>query len=115
MEKVISVQVIEDNGGGLHLYCFDKKDNCIAAFSGFENETEAGMMRTEVEAAVNEGVKNWDNGADDPQADYDNMRSCEYVWTIIGGYEPKTGGYFAYPGKMGFAGSKFAGLEDTDD
>jgi hypothetical protein len=94
-------QVLEDNGGGLHLAVFDG-DTCIYYASGYEH-SPAHLQ--EDMAALYSGrhplQDGWESDLPDgytPQQLYDNLTSFEYGWEIIA---DDAG---VYPERMGAAG-----------
>ena len=102
-------QVIEDNGGGLHLAVFDD-DVCIYYASGYEH-SPAHLQ--EDMAALYSGrhplQDGWESDLPDgytPQQLYDNLTSFEYGWEIIA---DDAG---VYPERMGAAGRIVFGLDD---
>ena len=95
-------QVLEDNGGGLHLAVFDSDDKCIWYASGYEHNSSG--LREDI-AALRDGAHPVDDGWESdlpegytPQQLYDDLTSCEYGWKIIAD-ESAT-----YPERMGAAG-----------
>lgn len=65
--------VIEDNGGGLHLYVLADRPQggagCVYAHSGFEHTP--GALRECLRAlADGDTAQDWDGGAEDPQAEW---------------------------------------------
>jgi len=102
-------QVIEDNGGGLHLAVFDG-DTCIWYASGYEYNPDG--LREDI-AALRDGahpVKDgWMSNIPDgytPRQMYDELTSYEYGWEIIA---DETN---VYPYRMGKAGRMVFGLDD---
>jgi hypothetical protein len=105
-------QVIEDNGGGLHLAVFDSDgDECIYYASGLERLPVADVQ--EILQALRDGAHpvddDWESDLPDgyaPQQLYDELTSYEYGWEIIAD-ESTT-----YPDRMGAAGRTAFGLDD---
>src|SRR5690606_2196145 len=81
--RALAWQVIEDNGGGLHLAVLED-DRCIYYGHGYEHN-EAGL-RADVQA-LREGQHpirdGWEGSADDPQAAYDGLIRYAHAWTIV--------------------------------
>ena len=110
MAKTLSYQVLEDNGGGLHLAIFDGDDECIWYASGYEHHPDNLL---EDIAALRDGghplQDGWESDLPDgytPQQLYDELTSYEYGWEIIAD-ESAT-----YPDRMGAAGRTVFGLDD---
>jgi len=110
MTKKLSYQVIEDNGGGLHLVVFDDSGTCI--YYGTSYEYNPDSLREDI-AALRDGghpVKDkWETNLPDgytPQQLYDELMSYEYGWEIIA---DDTG---VYPERMGAAGRMVFGFDD---
>ena len=110
--EIASIQVLEDNGGGLHMACFNAAGDVTNFFSGLER-LPAGTMEREVVAAMTGGVDGWDNGADDAQAAYDNLTSHRHGWTLVA--EHNGGALENHPENMGYAAAKWAGLKTGDE
>lgn len=109
MVKKLSYQVIEDNGGGLHLAVFSG-DECIWYASGYEHIPDS--LREDI-AALSDGghplQDGWESDLPDgytPQQLYDDLTSYEYGWQIIA---DDAG---IYPERMGAAGRMVFGLDD---
>ena len=107
MTKKLSYQVIEDNGGGLHLAVFDSDGECIWYASGYEYNP--ADLREDI-AAIKEGshpiADEWEFDLPDgytPQQLYDKLTSYEYGWQIIA---DDAG---IYPERMGAAGQRAFG------
>lgn len=105
----LSYQVLEDNGGGLHLAIFDNNE-CIWFASGYEFIPD--NLREDV-AALQDGANpvqdGWEFYLPDgytAQQLYDEFTSCEYGWQIIA---DETN---IYPYRMGIAGRIAFGLEN---
>ena len=106
----LSYQVLEDNGGGLHLAVFSG-DECICYASGLEHLPVADVQ--EMIQALQDGTDpvqdGWESDLPDdytPQRLYDELTSYEYGWEIIAD-ELDT-----YPWRMGAAGKRTFGLDD---
>lgn len=99
-------EVIEDNGGGLHLVVFGADDKVEYLHSGYEYGT-SGRLINDLEALKNDDnpVEDWDGNEENPQAVYDNMTSFEYGWEIVADNEG------IYPEKMGCAASIEFGIQ----
>jgi hypothetical protein len=103
-------QVIEDNGGGLHLAVFGADDECIWYASGYEYIPD--NLREDI-AALQDGADplqdGWESDLPDgytPQKLYDELTSHEYGWAIIADETS------IYPHRMGVAGRMAFGLDD---
>jgi len=109
MAKTLSYQVLEDNGGGLHLAVFNG-DECIYYASGYEYIP--GNLREDITALQNGAdplQDGWESDLPDgytPQQMYDNLTSYEYGWEIIADE------FDTYPWRMGAAGRMAFGLDD---
>ncbi len=110
MAKKLSYQVIEDNGGGLHLAVFDG-DECIYYASGLEHLPVADVQ--EMLQALRDGAHPVDDGWESdlpdgytPQWLYDALTSYKYGWAIIADETS------IYPHRMGVAGRMAFGLAD---
>ena len=88
-------QVIEDDGGGLHLAVFDG-DKAIYFSSGQEIH---GTLQDDL-AALRGGddTSSWEQQTDDPQAAYDELTSYESGWLVIADQDG------VYLDRMGAAG-----------
>jgi len=113
MAKKLSYQVIEDNGGGVHLAVFNG-DTCIWCASGYEFTPD--NLREDI-AALQDGTDpvqdDWESNLPDgytPQRLYDELTSykygCEHGWEIIADETS------IYPHRMGVAGRMVFGLDD---
>lgn len=108
-KKRLSYQVLEDNGGGLHLAVFDG-DKCIYYASGYEHSPDS--LQEDIEALRNGGhplQDVWESNLPDgytPQQLYDELTSYEYGWQIIA---DDAG---VYPERMGAAGRIVFGLDN---
>jgi hypothetical protein len=106
----LSYQVLEDNGGGLHLAVFSG-DKCIYYASGLEHLPVADVQ--EMIQALQDGTDpvqdGWESDLPDdytPQRLYDELTSYEYGWEIIADE------FDTYPWRMGAAGKRTFGLDD---
>ena len=109
-KKRLTYQVLEDNGGGLHLAVFSSDDECIWWGSGYEHSPD---RLPEDIAALQDGADpvqdGWEPDLPDgctPQQLYDELTSYEYGWEIIAD-ELDT-----YPWRMGAAGKRTFRLDD---
>ena len=107
----LSYQVLEDNGGGLHLAVFGTDDECIYYASGLEHLPGTDVQK--MLQALRDGAHPVDDGWESDLPDgytaqrlYDELTSYEYGWEIIAD-ETNT-----YPYRMGIAGRKAFGLDD---
>ncbi len=99
-------EVIEDNGGGLHLVIFATNGEVEYLHSGYEYGT-SGRLINDLKA-LNKGdnpVIDWEGNEEDPQAVYDNITSFEYGWEVV------ADNYGIYPRKMGCAACIEFGIE----
>lgn len=109
MTKRLSYQVIEDNGGGLHLAVFNG-DECIYCAGGYEYIPN--NLREDITALQNGAdplQDNWEFYLPDgytPQKLYDELTGYGCGWEIIA---DDAG---VYPGCMGVAGRAAFGLDD---
>lgn len=100
-------QVIEDNGGGLHLAVFEG-DQVIYYASGYEYNP--GILRADL-SSLRQGFHpirdGWEmpTNVKDPQAAYDKLISYEYGWAVIADQDG------VYPERMGAAGRAALGEE----
>ena len=105
---MLSYQVLEDNGGGLHLAVFDD-DSCIWFASGYEHHPDS--LQEDIAAlqdnhpVADKWESNLPNGYTAQQL-YDELTSYEYGWQIIA---DDAG---VYPERMGAAGQRAFGLDD---
>ena len=109
--KKLGYQVIEDNGGGLHLAVFDSDDKCIWYTSGLERlpVTDVQEMLQALQDGTDPVQDGWESDLPDdytPQQLYDELTSYEYGWQIIA---DDAG---VYPERMGAAGRIVFGLDD---
>jgi hypothetical protein len=103
---MLRYQVIEDNGGGLHLAVFDG-GSCVYLHSGYEYNR--GQLSADLSAIANGGnpiTDEWDGNADDPQAEYDAITEGAY------GHEIVADQYDIYPDLMGAAAKREFGIEE---
>jgi hypothetical protein len=78
MSDKLDYRVIEDNGGGLHLFVFDDQDRVIFAHSGYEYNP--GQLSQDLDALdTGDDTSDWDGNSDDPQGE----------WDALGVYEPE--------------------------
>lgn len=103
--------VIEDNGGGLHLYVW-QDDQVVYGHSGYEHNP--GQLTNDLrELDFGSDVETWDGNEDDPQAEWD-------YWTPEmqrnGGYQivarGKNGERSIYADRMGAAARKEFNISD---
>ena len=102
----LTYQVLEDNGGGLHLAILDGPD-CVWFASGFEHDP-ANLRACIADLQLDGNIEDWEGGEDDPQALYDDITSYEYGWEIIADSNG------LYPERMGAAARKAFQVEDND-
>jgi hypothetical protein len=95
-------QVIEDNGGGLHLFIF-RGDRPIAYVGGYEARPE-GLIEDLGALDAGTNIKGWELDLTiDPCEQRDSITRYEYGWEIVatGGGGKRT----LYPDRMGAAAS----------
>ena len=103
-------QVIEDNGGGLHLAVLED-GRCIYYGHGYEHNEDG--LRADVQA-LREGQHPIRDGwgmpvdVDDPQAAYDNITRYEYGWAVV------ADGEGIYYDRMGAAAQRVFGTGAYD-
>lgn len=104
----VSYQVIEDNGGGLHLAVLNG-DDCIYFASGFEHYTDTSLQNnmTAVKMGIDPLASGWE-GEEDPQGTYNDMTSHEYGWEIIADSDG------VYPDKMGVSGKREFNIKEEE-
>lgn len=104
-------QVIEDNGGGLHLYVFSGR-HCVWAYTGYEYSP--GSLLESLESLENgdDPRRDWDGGVDDPQGTYDNTTSYKHGWELVA--EGGKGRRKLYKGRMGRAAQTEFGVTDNE-
>ena len=87
-------EVIEDNGGGLHLVIFGTDGNVEYLQYG-----TSGRLINDLQALKNgdDPVTDWEGNEENPQEVYDYMTSFEYGWEVVADNEG------IYPNKMGCA------------
>ena len=96
-------QVIEDNGGGLHLAVFEN-GNVVYLHSGYEYVQ--GQLLCDIIALQGEDdVSEWDGNTDNPQQEYDDLMDGYGVEVIA-----DTNGI--YYDLMGAAGGREFGQHD---
>lgn len=105
----LSYQVLEDNGGGLHLAVFNGSE-CIWFSSGYQ--FIPGNLLVDIKA-LQEGANPLQDGWETylpedytPQMLYDEFVAYKQGWQVIA---DETG---IYPERMGVAGRKVFGIED---
>ena len=80
MFKALDWQVIEDNGGGLHLAVF-RNEECIYYASGYE---VTGTLMDDIKALkAGATTEDWEQQVDDAQTAYDELTSSEYGWALV--------------------------------
>lgn len=105
----LSYQVLEDNGGGLHLAVFNG-DECIWFASSYEFIPD--NLQADIKALQNGAnplQDDWETYLPEdytPQKLYDEFTSHKHGWRIIADESN------IYPNRMGVAGRKAFGLDD---
>ena len=81
--KIYDADVIEDNGGGLHLYVLDG-DRVVWAHDGYEYR-QPGDLTADLNflSAGDDPATDWDGGIDNPQEVYEKTTSYEYGWKVV--------------------------------
>lgn len=104
-------QVIEDNGGGLHLYVFSGS-KCVWAHTGYEYSPGNLVADLDALESGDDPRRDWEGGADDPQAIYDNITSYSHGWEIVaeGGKNIRK----LHKAKMGRAAQLEFGVSDNE-
>lgn len=102
-------QVIEDNGGGLHLFVWRGR---TMVYASHDHEYRPGSLVNDDLPALEAGddTSTWEGASSTPQDDYDNLTSYEHGWEIVaeGGVERRK----LYPGRMGRAAQLEFGVTD---
>jgi hypothetical protein len=108
-----SYEVIEDGGGGLHLYVFDDDDNVIYAGCNFQY-CNGALLECLHSLDAGENTDGWEDGMygelGDPQSDYDNWPENEKVLVAEG----KDGKRTLHRERMGHAALTEFGNADTE-
>lgn len=99
-------QVIEDNGGGLHLFIFDENDSVIRGFSNFEYLSHEDFILNLDALKGGDDGSDWEGQHDNPQAEYDNITSSEFGWVLVANESRM------WPERMGRAAQMAFGIED---
>ena len=111
--KKLEYQVIEDNGGGLHVFVWadGKMKAGMYNFEYLSHEDFAGTLAylESSEADIAE-IGSWDSQYQHPQEAHDGLTASNFGWQSIAEY--KTGQLTTYPERMGRAGIIAFGLED---
>lgn len=94
---MMNYSVIEDNGGGLTMFVFDESGACVWGGGGYEHRK--GSCRENIASleAGDNPVTGWDDGMDDPQAEWDNVQETEYGYKLVADQDG------IYPENMGRA------------
>ncbi len=83
-KRTLTYEVIEDNGGGLHLFVFDN-DNPEFYIAGFEYSP--GSLTASLDSldggATLDDIELWDGLVDDPQSHYGGLIAHEYGWELV--------------------------------
>ena len=94
-------QVIEDDGGTLHLAVFDG-DKAIYFSSG--QEIHGALLDDLAALRGGDDTSSWERQTDDPQAAYDELTAYGSGWTVIADQDG------VYVDRMGAAGLKALGI-----
>lgn len=102
-------QVIEDNGGGLHLFVF--RGHRVAYASSGHEYRPSSLVNDDLPALEDgDDTSTWEGNVDNPQAAYDELTSYEHGWEIVA--EGSVGRRKIYPGRMGRAAQLEFGVTD---
>lgn len=103
-------QVIEDNGGGLHLFVRNGRGRIVYASSGHEYRPSSLLSDDLPALEAGDDTDTWE-GEGNPQAAYDTLTSYEYGWQVVaeGGAGQRRR---LYPGRMGRAAQLEFGVTD---
>lgn len=104
-------KVIEDGGGGLHLYVFSGR-KCVWAHTAYEYSP--GNLSADLESLESgaDPRRDWDGGEDDPQGVYDQITSYDYGWELVA--EGGKGRRKLYKARMGRAAQIEFGVSDEE-
>ena len=112
--KKLEYQVIEDNGGGLHVFVWT---DGILAIGMYDLEWLTRKNFADTLASLKSGeldidtiTRWWDGVYHDPQKAHDELTAHEFGWCSIAEY--KKDQLYTYPERMGRAGKIAFGLED---
>jgi len=96
-------QIIEDNGGGLHLFVFDADGNVIDGITNLEyaGKGEYNQVREGLAADPAAEIAGWDGHMEDAQVDYLDITGYEYGWTVV------CDNGTLYPDRMGAAAERY--------
>lgn len=104
--KKLNYQVVEDNGGGLHLVVLSKRGRAIYVHSGYEYCH--GQLQNDLNALDNGGdpvADGWDGCEDNPRSLWqdmlDNINSGGHGYQIVA--DNDTGTYTPHTDRMGTA------------
>lgn len=98
-------QVIEDNGGGLHLFIFDQNDKVIRGISNLEYLSHEDFMACINDLDNGSDGSDWEGQYGDPQAIYDEFNSSDFGSEVVGN-ESRT-----WPERMGRAAQIAYGVD----
>ena len=100
-----TIEILEDNGGGLHLAELDGGD-CVRFYSGLE-QRDPGQLLTELADALSEGIEDAEGLSEQPEKEYQRLQQPYASKTIASGDQDTIRIYWS---RMGGAGERFAGL-----
>lgn len=101
--------VIEDNGGGLHLFLFRPgTEKIVMGFTGFEY-TPGSLVESLNALDSGDNARSWDGKMDDAQAQWDYIQSHDSGYDVI--CYGENGERTIKPEKMGSAGQIEFGVE----
>lgn len=92
-------EVIEDNGGGLTLVIFDKKDRVEYLHTDYEYVKRQLIDDLKALKDGDNPIEDWEGNEENPQIVYENIISFEYGWKVIANNDG------IYPDKMGITAS----------
>ena len=101
-------KVIEDNGGGLHLYVMDEADTCIYAHYGYEYRP--GALREDIQALIdNDSVGGWEGCEENVAEAWEELDLCQIGLVVVA--EVENGKILLCPERMGAAAKLEFGIE----
>jgi hypothetical protein len=111
MTQKARYEYIEDNGGGLHLFIFDKKGNVVAGITNLEH-AEAGEYKSVVRSLKRDPlaeVRRWEGHMAeqgiDPAKFYGEILQHKF------GYDTVADSNGTYPQAMGAAAQRYFGID----
>lgn len=102
-------KVIEDNGGGLHLYVMDETGTCIYAHYGYEYRP--GALTDDIKVLIEtDSVADWEGCEENVAEAWEKLEIDNIGYTKIAAVTD--GELKLYPRKMGAAGQEEFGLRN---